>query len=62
METRDGPYMALLFENRADGDLADLPALDYGTDPDAFNARILDALTKHYPTVHAHVDEPDLAW
>ena len=57
METRDGPYMALLFENRADGDMADLPALDYSKDPDAFNARILDALAKHYPTVHAHVDQ-----
>ncbi|MGR8921492.1 MAG: styrene monooxygenase/indole monooxygenase family protein [Gammaproteobacteria bacterium] len=56
METADGPLMALLFENRPDGDLADLPALDYRADPAVFEARILEALRDHYPTVHAHVD------
>lgn len=56
METADGPLMALLFENRPGGDLADLPKLDFAADPVAFHARILAALETHYPTVHAHVD------
>lgn len=61
METRDGPLMALLFENRSDGAMADLPGLDYASNPDAFNRRILQALEKHYPTVHAHVDQANFA-
>ncbi len=56
METAHGPLMALLFENRPDGDLADLPGLDYPADPQAFERRILEALRDHYPTVYAHVD------
>ena len=56
METADGPLMALLFENRPDGALADLPERDYRSDPAAFNSRILEALREHYPTIYAHVD------
>ncbi|MGE0485324.1 MAG: styrene monooxygenase/indole monooxygenase family protein [Gammaproteobacteria bacterium] len=56
METAEGPLMALLFENRPDGALADLPALDYRAAPAAFEARILEALRDHYPTVLDHVD------
>lgn len=56
METADGPLMALLFENRPDGALADLPRLDYAADPAAFEARILEALRDHYPSIYAHVD------
>ena len=57
METSDGPYMALLFENRADGEMSDLPTLNYAKDPEKFNRRIVDALAKHHPTIHAHVDQ-----
>ena len=57
METQHGPYMALLFENRIDGGMADLPTLDYTKDPAAFNHRILTALAEHYPTIYAHVDQ-----
>ncbi len=56
METADGPLMALLFENRPDGALADLPRLDYQADPKAFDARILAALREHYPSVYARID------
>ena len=56
METADGPLMALLFENRPDGDLADLPKLDYEQQPEHFEARILEALEDHYPSIYARVD------
>ena len=57
METAYGSVMALLFECRSDGELADLPGLDYNAGNDAFNERILEALADHYPTLHAHVDQ-----
>ena len=61
METAEGPLMALLFENRPEGDLADLPKLNYTEDPIAFEARILAALEEHYPSVYARVDRNQFA-
>lgn len=59
METEHGPLMALLFENVPGGDLADLPTLEYSAGAAAFNARILDALESHHPSVFARVDQDE---
>lgn len=61
MATEYGPLMALLFENVPGGELDDLPTLDYSADPDAFNARILEALATHHPSIFARVNQDEFA-
>ncbi len=56
IQNQTGPATALLFENRKGGDMEDLMTLDYASNPEAFEARILEALEQHHGSTYRRVN------
>jgi 2-polyprenyl-6-methoxyphenol hydroxylase-like FAD-dependent oxidoreductase len=56
INTREGPLMALLFENIPGGDTEVLADISFEDDANAFNRVVLEKLEAHYPSCFERVD------